>query len=598
MSYTVQLWEQPAGQPLPADAAQVWTQLQGLLASPDAPGARLHALARQLRAQFPGDDTDGDADDSVFAEGPPDAGGAGAVWVLALSHHHPDFDRVHAVIAARAMALGLNMADEQAAELYLADGRVFGDRPGAQCVHAMAAYTCGDLPQAWQGFLELSGRGNGAALRNLAVMAINGETVPRHPALGLALLTLAGCDDDAAPLRRQLRPDRLAEADTLLQRLRQPGQLVPVVRSTVAQADSLSGLSLVPLADEAAAASGAAAPPASPAVQALEQRARQGDREACLALGRHYKAGDGVARDDTQAVRWWTQAAEQGLPQAQFNLGVSLSAGAGTARDDTLALKWFGLAADQGHAEATYNLGVMHLRGIGMPADPVAGKALLTVALQRGSTRAKVPASEPAEQARVVALAALLAPPGQLLSALAAWRRRREALVDGAAAAPAAATPAAPATASAAAAPDAPPVGTAPVPAARKRTRDRPDRAQTGPQSRSDRNHRDGRDSRHGSSGRSTRRRKTRSGAGPLGLAAGVLGTPLLLLLAPTLGTAAFRVLLGLVCAAAAWGVWRVGTALGLGRAKTLPLAALALVPLLNLAVCLGLGLLWWRRRH
>ena len=56
--------------------------------------------------------------------------------------------------------------------------------------------------------------------------------------------------------------------------------------------------------------------------------------------------------------------------------------------------------------------------------------------------------------------------------------------------------------------------------------------------------------------------------------------------------------LLGLVCAAAAWGVWRVGTALGLGRGKTLPLAALALVPLLNLVVCLGVGLLWWRRRH
>ncbi len=589
MSYTVQLWEQPAGQLLEADAAGVWTQLQGLLDSRAAPGARLQELARQLRTQFPDDGADQGS--GVWPEGPPDASGPGAVWVLALSHHHSDFDRVHAVVAARAMALGLNMADEQAAELYLADGRVLGDRPGAQCVHATAAYTSGDLVQAWQGFLELSGRGNSAALRNLAVMALNGETVPRHPALGLALLTLAGCDDDVATLRRQLRPDRLAEADTLLQRLRQPGQLVPVVRSAVAQADSLSGLSLVPLADEAAPAGAAAATPASPEVQALEQRARQGDREACLALGRHYKTGDGVARDDTQAVRWWTQAAEQGLAQAQFNLGVSLSAGAGTARDDTLAQKWYGLAADQGHAEATYNLGVMHLRGIGMPADPVAGKALLTVAQQRGSTRAKVPASEAAEQARVVALAALLAPQGRLLAALAAWRRRREALVDAAAGATVAPLPAtapvataAPARATAAASARATP--TAPInagaPPRRPRSRTRATSSGRAP----------------ASSATPRRTRKTRSGAGPLGLAAGVLGTPLLLLLTPWLPAWLLGALLLLVGLAAAWGTWRVGSALALGRGRTLGLAAAALVPLLGMAVCTGVGLQWWRRRH
>jgi hypothetical protein len=76
-----------------------------------------------------------------------------------------------------------------------------------------------------------------------------------------------------------------------------------------------------------------------------------------------------------------------------------------------------------------------------------------------------------------------------------------------------------------------------------------------------------------------------------------VLGTPLLLL-APWLDTTAFRVLLALVSLAAAWGVWRVGSAIGLGRTKTLLLAALALVPLLGLAVCTGVGLQWWRRRH
>ena len=55
------------------------------------------------------------------------------------------------------------------------------------------------------------------------------------------------------------------------------------------------------------------------------------------------------AQDDLDTVR---QAAEQGDAKAQFSLGFMYANGQGVPKDDAEAMKWYRLAADQGYAAA------------------------------------------------------------------------------------------------------------------------------------------------------------------------------------------------------------------------------------------------------
>jgi len=56
-----------------------------------------------------------------------------------------------------------------------------------------------------------------------------------------------------------------------------------------------------------------------------------------------------------EAAKWFRLAAEQGRPDAQSNLGVMYAEGEGVPRDDVQALMWFTLAADQNHKDAIEN---------------------------------------------------------------------------------------------------------------------------------------------------------------------------------------------------------------------------------------------------
>ena len=59
------------------------------------------------------------------------------------------------------------------------------------------------------------------------------------------------------------------------------------------------------------------------------------------------------AQDDLDTVR---QAADQGDAEAQYNLGVIYNNGEGVPKDDAEAVRWFQLAAEQGYAKAQFEL--------------------------------------------------------------------------------------------------------------------------------------------------------------------------------------------------------------------------------------------------
>ena len=101
-----------------------------------------------------------------------------------------------------------------------------------------------------------------------------------------------------------------------------------------------------------------------------------------------YDNGEGVPKDDAEAVRWYRLAAAQGYALAQLNLGLMYANGEGVPEDDAEAVRWYRLAAEQGYATAQFNLGLMYANGEGVPEDDVTAYAWLNIAAAQGQSSA------------------------------------------------------------------------------------------------------------------------------------------------------------------------------------------------------------------
>jgi uncharacterized protein len=92
--------------------------------------------------------------------------------------------------------------------------------------------------------------------------------------------------------------------------------------------------------------------------------------------------------DYASARREWRPLAEQGHANAQYNLGLMYRNGEGVPKDDVEAVKWYRLAAKQGYANAQYNLGVMYASGEGVPVNYVEAYAWFNIAAAYGLKKA------------------------------------------------------------------------------------------------------------------------------------------------------------------------------------------------------------------
>jgi len=111
----------------------------------------------------------------------------------------------------------------------------------------------------------------------------------------------------------------------------------------------------------------------APAFDLAETRAlaEQGDAWYQTELALMYHQGKGLAKDYSEAARWYRLAAEQGFSKAQANLGVMYGEGQGVQQDYALAEAWFRKAAEKGNSLAQHNLGLMYGRGQGVEQDYV-----------------------------------------------------------------------------------------------------------------------------------------------------------------------------------------------------------------------------------
>jgi hypothetical protein len=80
-------------------------------------------------------------------------------------------------------------------------------------------------------------------------------------------------------------------------------------------------------------------------IAALRRRAESGDATAQTRLGRKYEDGEGVAKDEREAVAWYRNAAEQGNAWGQYNLGDMYEYGKGVVKDEREAVAWYRKAA-------------------------------------------------------------------------------------------------------------------------------------------------------------------------------------------------------------------------------------------------------------
>jgi TPR repeat protein len=107
------------------------------------------------------------------------------------------------------------------------------------------------------------------------------------------------------------------------------------------------------------------------AVRLYRQSADLGDRQAILNLGSMYHDGRGAAQNYAEAMRLFQKAADLGDPQAMTNVGVMYSHGEGTPKNGPEAMRWYKKAAEAGHTAALTYLGLAYEKGDIAPKDYV-----------------------------------------------------------------------------------------------------------------------------------------------------------------------------------------------------------------------------------
>lgn len=119
-------------------------------------------------------------------------------------------------------------------------------------------------------------------------------------------------------------------------------------------------------------------------INLVQQRAEKGNDNAQYQLALAYSAGQGLQRNDLQAIYWYEQAAKQGNVKAQYSLALMLEHGQAPKPDHQKAAALYMKAAKQGHVAAQYSLGMMYLDGKGLEQDSIKAWTWLALAAENG----------------------------------------------------------------------------------------------------------------------------------------------------------------------------------------------------------------------
>lgn len=120
------------------------------------------------------------------------------------------------------------------------------------------------------------------------------------------------------------------------------------------------------------------------AVQIWRSLAEKGNRPAQFSLGGLYARGQGVPRDDREALKWYRAAGESGYVPAQSQLAVMYDEGRGQPRNLAKAMKWYRRAAQQGDLRSQVALGLIYGTGRGVPQNYFQAEKWYRLAAEQG----------------------------------------------------------------------------------------------------------------------------------------------------------------------------------------------------------------------
>ena len=112
----------------------------------------------------------------------------------------------------------------------------------------------------------------------------------------------------------------------------------------------------------------------------LLAKAQGGDVDAQFDLAYAYDSGQGTARNEDEALRWYLAAAQKGHIEAMNSAGSILQVNKRFAE----ALLWYQQAADKKHAQATNSLAYLYDLGLGVTQDRQKAFALYMRAAELG----------------------------------------------------------------------------------------------------------------------------------------------------------------------------------------------------------------------
>lgn len=126
------------------------------------------------------------------------------------------------------------------------------------------------------------------------------------------------------------------------------------------------------------------------AVKWFRRSAEQGYAEAQYGLGNMYLRGRGVPEDYKEACEWFKKSAKQGLAEAQSKFGWMCYEGQGIKQDYKLAFEWSRKSAEQGYALAQNMLGVMYENGEGVQRNYEEAVKWYTESAEQGYAGAQI----------------------------------------------------------------------------------------------------------------------------------------------------------------------------------------------------------------
>ncbi len=102
-------------------------------------------------------------------------------------------------------------------------------------------------------------------------------------------------------------------------------------------------------------------------VDEIKQKAEAGDAMSQAQYAQMLQSGQGVEKNEAEALKWYQKAAEAGNDYAQANMGVFCQTGScGMTKDIAKAAEWYDKAAKQGNAYAQFYLARLYENGNGV----------------------------------------------------------------------------------------------------------------------------------------------------------------------------------------------------------------------------------------